>query len=246
MSSITTEPKTYTMELVSRPTYRINVPGFEHLEFSESSSDYLVTPAAVDFNKDFGGQLQSAREAWAVRLAANGANHANGYQTTRTPVIHFVKDGKVYAAFDDSNDPTENIILARAQEGYNFHSEGEEWLVSRNDPVVYATLERAIAAGRIAPVADVQERGLPLDGTYSKDATVNAILTDLAPQVEQFLSANYSVGRVWDLTAKEYVKSGVDSETVNIRRVGVGGYLVAGSQLYYGFARRVRENFQRK
>ena len=107
------------VKLISRPEYTIdNLPGFEHLVFSESSNEHLALPASVAFAQERGAGLQSAREAWAFRLDSSGTLDSDRYQSTRTAVLG-VKIGNQYCvAFCDSPTTEENILLAGAQEGY--------------------------------------------------------------------------------------------------------------------------------
>jgi len=69
--------------LISTPAYNIDFPGFEHYEFSGSSSEKLTLPQAVAFEQSFGGVLQSAREAVAFRIAADGADNSRLYQKNK-------------------------------------------------------------------------------------------------------------------------------------------------------------------
>ena len=105
---------------VSRPTYHITTPGFEDLLFTASSKEYLALPQAIAYAAQDGSVLQSAREAIGFRLAAEGADDANLYQTTRTAALYFNDHGKAYVAFDDH--PSENILMTQAQEGYKAHA----------------------------------------------------------------------------------------------------------------------------
>lgn len=239
--------------------YTIDVPGFDRLEFSLASDIRLALPRAVTYRGEFGGQLQSADQALAFRHAANGENHANDYQITRTGTFRFVRNDRILVAVDDAPDPTLNLLLGRAQEGYDLHRAGKEWLLSIDDPIVKATIERATVAGRVYEAPDTSEwSDLPLDGTYSQEASVRAIIPKTAASNEKWLREQglSTKGSVIDLSAMDCIKAGLRSTTVLARCIGVGGgggrstYLLglhANDRLNLDCrARRVREKVHAK
>jgi hypothetical protein len=208
-------------------SYLIDTPGFETTLFTTSSHDALTLPDAVQFALDQNSVLQSAREAVAFRIAANGAYHANRNQTTRTAAL-YLRDGHTFCvAFDD--DPAENILLARAQEGYEAHRSGGKWLVNKNEPLLRSALERATKANRIALVARESPIHLPTPaggGTseYGASQLVKAAIGDMAAPYAAFLrNKGFNSKDAWLLTTSDLERIGVDKKHVEIRRVGVGG-----------------------
>jgi frataxin-like iron-binding protein CyaY len=196
--------------------------------------------------------LESAREAVAFRLAAGGADSANDYQTTRTVALYLEDHDGFYVAFDD--DPQENILLARAQDGYDAHRKNGKWLVKKSDPLISGALQRAAKADRLVPV--------PLENTlrfsttgrngtsdYGASKFVRATLGELAEPYATFLNKKgYENAYEWLLTPGNLKQLGVDDDHVEVRRVGVGGFgniydLYANGRCdYNGRARGVREN----
>jgi hypothetical protein len=241
---------------ISQPAYAIDLLGFDHLTFTEASKEYLTLPPSVQFTQERGSVLQSAREAWAFRIGANGTLDSNLYQSTRTAAIGVKIDGDYYIAIDDSNDPTQNILLSRAQDGYNAHRNTNRWLVPRNNPIIKAMLSRAEQGTRIvrAPLGSLELSAIPGQDDksgYGTHPLPQAILgKDLTECVATyFLSKNFGNGYVWALSPANLAKLGVDDDNVEVRRVGVGGsdddmnYLDAGDRCdNYGRARGVREN----
>src|SRR5262245_43073611 len=142
------------MTLTRRGTsqYRIDTLGFARTVFTTGSIAYLSLPAALQFAAEQKSVLQSAAEAVAFRIAANGTMDANSYQTTRTTAIYHKAGGEFRVAFDDSPNPATNILLARPQGGYDAHNSTGHWLVNRRDPLIRVALARAARAGRIVPV----------------------------------------------------------------------------------------------
>jgi hypothetical protein len=243
----TTKDSTYSLQMISTPTYKIDVPGFEHLLFSESSSERLTLPAAVKFNEEFGGSLQSAAKAVAFRIAANGQDHANEYQVTRTAAIYFKDGHQFYVAFDD--DPKENILLARAQEGYDSHNSKDNWLVPTSDTLVKAALKRAEKNNRIvlAPVTDSLELRLD-DGAYERDPLVQGMIGKVAPFYAAWLQQQgYNYVYQWSLIGDDCEQHGVTEKAAEIRCVVVVGtplciLLSAYEHDSTGHTRRVRDS----
>ena len=240
-----------TLQLINQPDYTIDTPGFAHAVFTAESSNDLTLPEAVAFARDRHSILQSAREAVAFRLAAGGAHGANKYQVTRTSALYFQDNQEFYVAFDD--DPAQNILLTRAQEGYDAHSSAGRWLVKKSDPLIRGALQRAAKADRIVPVP--LENTVRLSTTtrngaseYGASKLVRATIGDLAERYAGFLQQQgYRQGYEWLLTPANLAQLGIDRDHVEIRRVGVGGdvimyYLYANGRCFFGRARGVREN----
>lgn len=151
--------------------------GLEGLGYTESSNKDLSQPEAVNFaaRKGPGIVLASALEVAALRIVAKGKYNANEYQPdtpipafcpktfhlkmnecqrTRTGALYIKIDGKWYCAVDDTPDASKNIVIARAQEGCNAHNEFMPFLLSKDDPLVKAHLNRAELSDRIFEVPE--------------------------------------------------------------------------------------------
>jgi hypothetical protein len=231
----------YSAKLISEPEYTINVPGFEHLTFSESSQKLLRLPDAVDFCKKKGGVLQSAREAVAMRIAMNGEDFANEYQMTRTAAIYFKQGNDFFVAFND--DPVENILLTQSAKEDEIHLNFNPLVQKRG--LLKAMIDRAEKNDHVVPANGDLE--LRLDGMYEKNKAVQAILGDIAPLYSAWLQ-QYGIknGYVRTLSAANCEDLGVTSRKAEIRRVGSGGadidvLLAVGRCVSIGFARRVRK-----
>jgi hypothetical protein len=216
--------------MASQPEYHIDTPGFDQHVFTDSSREDLTFPQAVAFAQIRSSVLQSARDAAALRIAAQGANDNNLYQATRTMALYLKDDHGYRVAFDDSNNPAENILLARAQEGYDAHKTTGKWLVSKQDPLIKGALHRAATAGRVIPVPlehEVRLATVPRDSisAYGASNFVRATIgDDLAERYAAFLTnKGYESGVEWFLTPSDLQQLGVDDQLVEIRHVGVGG-----------------------
>jgi hypothetical protein len=221
------------------------------LQFTESSSDHLNLAASVAFAKERAASLQSARETWLIGIGQKGALDSNKYQGTRTAALGVKIDGKYCIAIDDSSDPTQNILLARAQEGYDAYNSTGKWLVPKSDPLINRMLDRAYNAKRVFPAL---EQTLKLStasaptSEYGAHPSTRAILgEDLTQHVAIYLrERNRSYGHVWTPSPTELSQLGVDNDHVKVLRVVVGGkgdsisYLVADGKGYSGRARGVR------
>ena len=231
------------------------VPGFEGVRFSESSPGYVKWPAAVAFARKRSGVLQSAREAAAFSIHADGTDNANNYQATRTVAIGFEDNGKFYLAFDDDPDPSKNIVLARAQEGYDTNIAGREWTLPKSDSYVRQILVRAEKDSRKVVSAQKSPLVLPTaqDVQYfGNNETVEAVLGDQAPgYAAHRLKSGRNTGRVYALTEDKLRDIiGEDIDKVVIRPVGLGdvfGFVAGNRFVNNGLARGVSEaqNFSR-
>jgi hypothetical protein len=234
---------------ISPSEYRIDTPGFEQHVFTLGSARYLLLPHAVAFARAQGAVLQSAREAVAFRIASAGSDGADRYQMTRTCALYFRDGGVFFVAFDD--DPAQNILLARAQEGYDAHSIGDDWLVNKHDPLIRGALQRAELTGRVmtAPlVENVMASTFATDGTsqYGNNPVVRAIIGDLAERYAEFLAQRgCSAGFACVLTRGALEHLNIDEHTVAVRHVSLG----SGDAIYAdsnctcgGRARGVRRN----
>jgi hypothetical protein len=237
------------LTLVSPPEYKIDVCDFDDRIFTASSTAYLSLPDAVQFARERNSVLQSAAEAVAFRIAANGTDNANNYQVTRTAALYARNGDQCIVAFDD--DSEENILLAQPMEGFDAHKSTGKWLVPTTHPLITAALDRARRTNRILPLPRKNEIRLTTaarNGTsaYAANTFVKAILGNLAEPYANFLkNSNYKNGHVWSLTTDNLQHLGVDHNTVEVRRVGVGGvgidYLGASDRCVdYGRACGVR------
>lgn len=203
-------------------------PGFEDMSFSPSSESHLSVPSAVKFAAQH-GVLQSAREAAAFRIEANGADNSDRYQATRTVAVY----GPDFVAFDDTPNPEANIILARAKEGYDFNSKIGTWQLPESDRHIKGILERAGKAGRIVTLP----RASPNE--FTDNEIVQAILGDMAePYANQLEGQGYKNTYVYTLARDE------GREKLAVRSVGLGdgnvvSYLDAIRFSGVGFARGV-------
>lgn len=228
--------KAVSYELVGADGYA--VPGFAGVRFSESSPDHKTWPAAVTFAAQT-GVLQSAREAAAFRIHANGQDHANDYQATRTVTLGFKVGDKFYVAFDDHPDPAKNIILARAQDGYNAMA---EWTLSRTDAHVRQVLARAEQDGRIVISAQSSPIKLPIaQGAhyFGNDTTVEAVLGDQASgYAAHILERGHEFGLVCMLTEELLSQIiGSDTDSVVVRTVSLSDYIIDANNLFVGHGR---------
>ena len=187
-------------------------------EYTGRSGECLVFPKAVFFALHNGGVLQSAREAVLYRMLV-GKGDLQYYYLTRTACIYFKEHGAYFVAFDD--DPEQNILLSRAQEGFDSHSRNNSWVVSVQDPLIKNAIFRAKRDGRVVAVNDVLER---------KDALVVSccILGDVAKEYDVWLKKQGYVGvRAWMLSNDgcRHVGEG----QAEIRLLGVGYFNDDGS-----------------
>jgi len=142
------------MVLTKIQKYTIDLPGFENLEFTESSEDNLDISDAVKFAEREKSILQSLPEAAAFRIEADGKYDANRWQVTRSTPVYFKADGKIYVAVDHSPDSKKNIVLARAQEGYNVNKAGRECILDKKDKHIARILKEAEKNGNIAEIVN--------------------------------------------------------------------------------------------
>ncbi len=239
---------------ISEPQYKIDRPAFGDTVFTASSSDYLAWPAAVAFAREQNSVLQSAREVAAFRIEAKGHDSADEYQTTRTVVAYFHDGNAWHAAVDDIADPEQNIVLARAQEGYDAHSKQNTWSLPKTDAHVRGLLERAGKTGRIYAVNDhspLKLVTLQIDGksAFGQDAGIQTILGDTSEDYAAFLTERKrNAGYLYHLTPKTLETLDPSKEKAEIRLVGLGGVddydlndVNAYNRCdYYGRARGVR------
>lgn len=205
--------------------YEIDTPGFESVEFTESSKDVLIWPKAVKFAAEQKAVLQSIREAGAFRIQAEGKDDADRYQATRTGAVYFKDGSKFYVAFDDTSDTKENIVLARAVEGYEANKEGRELLVSKKDKYLAQILKRAEKSDRIVEVVESPlELATKASGSseFGSNKTVQALFGDIAePYAGMLHKRGYGKGFVYVLTPEKLEKQ-VDAQNTLVRPVGLG------------------------
>ncbi|MBI4148773.1 hypothetical protein HY490_05770 [Candidatus Woesearchaeota archaeon] len=146
------------------------VRGFENVYLTASSPEWVNTPDAIEFVRE-SYFLQRLGTAMAVRVHADGADHANDWQKTSTGVIYTVLHRKLVRVFDDILDRNMNLVYAFAQEGYDAHRSipFKELQVSRDDPRVNAAIKRACKDGRILDVPE--ENTLELSVRASKNGS---------------------------------------------------------------------------
>jgi len=244
-----------TIKEIEMGRYKLKNPAFAGAEFTNGSDDFLVGPEAVEFGARDGGILQSAREAIAFRREANGKYAADRTQATRTGAIYFEKDGKFYAAFDDSTNPENNIVIARAAQGFEAHKANGRFLLPTTDPLVDRIIKRAQnETGRFAEVPTNYPSELSTERVDGKsqcgqDLRNKAILGDVAESNSNMLNQRgYRVGSIWCLNPEILVRIGVDGNFAEVRHVKLGdgncdclGNIYAASQFNYrGRSRGVR------
>jgi hypothetical protein len=162
---------------------RMNLDDLARLEFTENRE--AQWPDAIAYCVNEHSMLHSAREAAYYRIGMQGTRHENdAYQhtITRTAYIQFYEGDNAFAAFDDIADPEKNIILARADEGFQVHGRGNQWLLPLDDPHIKAILERARKTGRIVRVPHVEylDSPVPETGKYGTEGLMKAIILDQA------------------------------------------------------------------
>ncbi len=208
---------------MTETTYRIKRKGYEKIIFLEGSQ-YIGWPRAVLFAAQKGGVLQSASEALAFRIEAQKKDNADKSQATRTVVAHFCEGGKWYAAFDDSADREQNIILARVQEGYDLYASKGSWSLSKNDKQVKGLLDRAEKKGRIRELSkgSLEFSLEQINGISDFGTALTPILQDIAEPYAVFLkSRGYSSGFMYGLTPMSLERLML-GDKVEIRAVGLG------------------------
>jgi hypothetical protein len=216
------------MAVTERITHTIDNPAFNGVEFTEHSKEYLAWPKAVKFAAERGGILQSAREAGAFRVDANGEHNANDYQATRAVALGFKVGNKFYFAIDDTIDPAKNIVIARVQEGYDRHNAERKFLLPVTDALVKGALLRAEKTGRIveantASPLELKTKAVSGKSEFGQNDWNKAILLDVAEPYAQMLSqSGYDIGHVWSLTPETLERIGVNGNFVEVRPVGFG------------------------
>ena len=216
------------------PTYHFSgIPQIESVNFTNGSSDSRILPRAVEFAAGPKGQvLWSAQEVVAFRYAAliagqDGLDNANKYQWTRTASIYFKTAEGWHVAFDDIPGARKNIVLAKAQEGYDSHkARGKFPLLMRNE-LVKAALKRAEKDDRIIAVPESRLELLtkPTDGQNSVAGNLhsNVILGYSSALQAEFLSKKgYEKGYFYFLTLSDLEKMNLGKNQVEIRVVGLG------------------------
>lgn len=209
--------------------YELENPSFEGVEFTEHSNEWLTWPKAVEFaaEQGDGAILQSAREAGAFRIEAEGKYDADLYQATRNVALYFKMGDKFYCAIDDIADTEQNVVIARAQEGYKSHSNNDTYLLPVTDSLVKGVLSRAEKTGRIVEATEspLELKTQEVDGKseFGQNDWNKAILLDVAEVYAKMLNKRgYGIGRVWSLTPENLEEIGVDGNSVEVRPVGLG------------------------
>ncbi|MBI4150293.1 hypothetical protein HY488_02720 [Candidatus Woesearchaeota archaeon] len=216
------------VKLVSQPEYQIERKGFEDIVFTASSQEYLAWPAAVAFAKERNAVLQSAREAAAFRIEADGQDDDNLYQPTRTVVAYFRDGNKWYAAVDDVADPKRNIVLARADEGYKAHKAHNKWVLPKRDGYVRSLLDRATKNERVFSVGEQSPLELVTKPQMGKSPFVandgiKAILGDTSKNYARFLAKKgHPQVYFFQLTPETLERFELSNDNVEVRLVGLG------------------------
>ncbi|MBW2978729.1 hypothetical protein KY304_01300 [Candidatus Woesearchaeota archaeon] len=209
--------------------YELENPHFKGVEFTEHSNEWLDWPKAVRFASEQGDGsiLQSAREAAAFRIEAEGDYDADLYQATRNVALYFKVGDKFYCAIDDIADPEQNIVIARAEESFKSHSNHGKYILPVNDSLVKGVLSRAEKTGRIVEATEslleLKTKTVKEKSEFGQNDWNKAILLDVAESYAQMLNKRgYKIGRVWSLTPESLEEIGVDGNSVEVRPVGLG------------------------
>lgn len=220
--------------------YELKNLAFAGVEFTEHSKEWLDWPNAVRFAAEQGNGaiLQSAREVAAFRIEAEGEHDADLYQATRNVALYFKVGDKFYCAIDDIADAEQNIVTARAQEGYKSHSNDGKYLLPFTDSLVKGSLLRAEKTGRIVEATEspleLKTKEVKKKSEFGQNDFNRAILLDMAEPYAKMLSKRgYEIGRVWSLTPENLKEVGVDGNFVEVRPLGLG-YDCSISDVYAG------------
>jgi hypothetical protein len=204
------------------------------MTFSHNSDKFLFWPKAVVFGSRNNGILQSCREAGAFRIEAEEKDDANFYQATRTGVVYFKAGDRFYAAIDDTVDPAQNIVIARAEDGYKSHQKTKKFILPVSDALVRGVLSRAEKTGRIVEVGaesalELKTKAVSGKSEFGQNDWNKAILADVSEPYAQMLNKrSYNSGFVWSLTQKALEQKGVDGNNVEVRPVGLGVASICG------------------
>lgn len=225
----------------------IDLPDFESAVFTDRSKGWIILPQAVKFASDLNTVLQSLREAVVVEMDDN----ERVYHATRTAAV-LLKDvsGKHFVAYDDSPKPEQNIILARAQEGYQSHVTHGKWILSKNDDYVRPILRRADKLDRIVEVSESPQEIVTREGfEFENNRKTKAIFGDLAGLCGAILDKRgYSKAKVYDPPLNVLEAFDLGSHFVEVRYVGLSidrlksSYCIVGNYPFFfsGFARGIR------
>jgi len=210
---------------INNPEYNLkdsegkDIPGLEGVVFGPSSDEHLNQLQTVKFTNKQGMIPQSVLEAVAVRAHSDDPK-AWDYQRTRLGAFYVVLDGKVHVAFDDIPDPKKNIVIARAQEGYDLNRNGKQLII--RGKTLQEVLKRAERDQRILEV--------PADGhveasveEYGANPYFLAIAGHMAPVNAQLIDRKYKKGHVWLLKPDTVLEQVKENEAV-VRPVGLGVY----------------------
>jgi hypothetical protein len=208
---------------INKPEYNLTddsdkpVPGLEKTVFGPSSDDYLNQPRAVEFTRKQGMIPPSLLETIAVR-AYSCDPKAWDRQCTRLGAF-FVRDGnKVYVAFDDVPDAKKNIVIARAQEGYDLNVQGKELVV--RGKTLSEVLKRA--GKRILEVPEDGHVEACIE-EYGENPYFIASEGHMAPVNARLIqSKGYEKGHLW-MPKPAYVLEHTKKDEAVVRPVRLGG-----------------------
>ncbi|MCK4670269.1 MAG: hypothetical protein KAT43_03620 [Nanoarchaeota archaeon] len=212
--------------------YELENPHFNGVEFGELSKSFLPMDYAVCFAANQGRILWSAREAGAFSIEQSIEQASCGFRylgcpiyLTRTVDIGIKIDDKFYHAIDDTINPEQNLVIARAQEGDESHFLNGKYLLPITDPLVKGALLRAEKTGRIFEatkgVNRLKTKAVNGKSEFGQDDGNKAILLDVAEPYAQMLShlRGYNYGYMWFLEPESLERMGVDGNFVEVRCV---------------------------
>ncbi|MFQ5621167.1 MAG: hypothetical protein ACE5FT_04950 [Candidatus Nanoarchaeia archaeon] len=203
-------------------------------------------------NSDYGGILHAVNHANGLiegqpSLLVSAAEEAH-YRTTqdpnvqlrgqwsRTPAIYFKQEGKWYVAFDDSADPAENIVLARAEELRNAHRDNDGVCVlPQSDGHISIMLNRARRAGRVVPVLEDSPQSVQTDAFGDHEIMKAIFHEDVARNYGNWLRQRGRQSVNLYTSESSYLDGlGIPDDSVDVRGVGlVGG--VVGAVIRFNF-----------
>lgn len=228
---------TRVKQRVATPSYKVDgIPELEGVQFTNSSPDSRDFSRAVEFAAGLEGQvLWSAQEAVAFRYAAlaagkDGFDNANNHQWTRTASIYFKSEGETwYVAFDDISDARENIVLAKAQEGYESHRTRGKFPLSMRTELVKSTLKRADKNDRIIAVPEsnleleLLTKPTDVQNSVAGNIQANILLGYAAPLQAKFLNKKgYEKGCFYLLQPSDLERLNLKKNQAEIRAVRLG------------------------
>jgi hypothetical protein len=144
---------------------------FRDTVFSRSSDECLELREALHTKSDIlkGFVLQSAREAYAWRVACSDEEEGKEGYVTRTAVLYFKSNGSWYVAVDDIPDPKKNLILTHTFEEFDEYF--DQCFLKKSHPLVRSALGRAKRSGRVVKVPNKKEWNTKLSTVPNRRGT---------------------------------------------------------------------------